>query len=37
LRISELTRVAPEITEMDLNPLIAMGDEIYAVDIRTKI
>jgi len=37
LRISELTHVAPEITEMDLNPLIAMGDEIYAVDIRTKI
>lgn len=37
LKISELSLIAPDITEMDINPLIATGDEIYAVDIRTKI
>ncbi|MEN6295238.1 MAG: acetate--CoA ligase family protein [Chloroherpetonaceae bacterium] len=37
LRISELTRIAPEISEMDINPLIATEDDIYAIDIRIKI
>lgn len=37
IRVSELTRYAQEITEMDINPLIAIKDEIYAVDARIKL
>jgi acetyltransferase len=37
LRISKLCEIAPEIVEMDINPLISTGDNIYAVDIRIKI
>jgi acetyltransferase len=37
LRISALVGVLPQIKEMDLNPLLASGDEIYAVDARIRI
>jgi acetyltransferase len=36
-RISALTRLAPEIQELDLNPLLAYKDDIVAVDSRVKI
>jgi acetyltransferase len=35
--LSELTVILPQIREMDLNPLIASGDRIYAVDARIRI
>jgi acetyltransferase len=37
VRLSELVEAIPEITEMDLNPLLAFGDEIKAVDARILI
>jgi acetyltransferase len=37
LRLSGLVGVAPEIAELDLNPLIASGDKITAVDARIRI
>jgi acetyltransferase len=37
LRLSALVHVLPEIREMDLNPLIASGDKIFAVDARIRI
>lgn len=36
-RISALVEVAPEIIEMDLNPLIGTLEKITAVDVRVKI
>lgn len=36
-RLSALTQAAPEIEEMDINPLLASGDDIVAVDARIKI
>jgi acetate---CoA ligase (ADP-forming) len=36
-RIGQLVRIAPEIVELDLNPLIGFGDKINAVDARIKI
>jgi acetyltransferase len=37
LKLSALVGVIPGIKEMDLNPLIASGEEIYAVDARIRI
>ena len=36
-RIGALCQVAPEIFEMDLNPLLGKGDKIVAVDARIRI
>lgn len=36
-RISALVHLFPEITELDLNPIIAMGDTMKVVDVRIKI
>lgn len=36
-KVSNLVAIAPEIIELDLNPLIANSDEIDAVDARIKI
>lgn len=37
IKVSELLISIPEISEMDLNPLIATGDKIIAVDSRIRI
>jgi acetyltransferase len=37
MSVSALLEVAPEIYEMDINPLLASGDEIVAVDARIRI
>ncbi len=37
LKISNLVSVAPEIIELDLNPLIGNSEEILAVDARIRI
>ena len=37
LRISTLISIAPEIEEMDLNPLLGSPKEIIAVDARINI
>jgi len=34
VRVSALLLAAPEITEMDLNPLLGKGDKVIAVDAR---
>ena len=36
-RVSSLVEVAPEIVEMDMNPLIGSKKEINAVDVRIRI
>ena len=36
-RLSVLVTVAPEIAEMDLNPLLGTGNEVVAVDARIRI
>ncbi len=36
-RLSGLIAVAPEIVEMDLNPLIGRGDQMHCVDARIRI
>ena len=36
-RVSALVEVAPEIVEMDMNPLIGSNKEIKAVDVRIRI
>lgn len=36
-RLSALTQTAPEISEMDLNPLIGTGHSVLAVDARISI
>jgi acetyltransferase len=37
VRLSALLEVAPEIKEMDLNPLLAKDDKVIAVDARIRI
>jgi acetate---CoA ligase (ADP-forming) len=37
LRLSALVEALPQIREMDLNPLIASGRDIFAVDARIRI
>ena len=37
VRVSMLVRTAPEIFEMDLNPLLGNRDEVVAVDARIRI
>ncbi len=37
VRLSKLVEVAPEITEMDVNPLMAFNNKIVAVDARIAI
>ncbi|MFC2098763.1 acetate--CoA ligase family protein [Bacteroidota bacterium] len=37
VRTSQLTTTAPEIAEMDLNPLLGAGDKVIAVDARIRI
>jgi len=37
VRISALIQAAPEITEMDINPLIGYGEDLFAVDVRIKL
>jgi len=37
IRLSTLLRFAVEIKELDLNPLIAKGDEIFVVDARVRV
>ncbi len=36
-KVSALVEAAPEITEMDINPLIGTKDSITAVDVRIKV
>jgi len=36
-KISALLEFAPEIAELDINPLLATADEIVAVDVRIRI
>lgn len=36
-KISNLLQIAPEIAELDINPLLATADEIVAVDTRIRI
>ncbi len=36
-RVSVLVKIAPEISEMDLNPLLGNRDEVVAVDARIRI
>ncbi|MFK5891423.1 MAG: acetate--CoA ligase family protein [Flavobacteriaceae bacterium] len=36
-KVSQLVTIAPEISELDINPLIANNDKIVAVDARIKI
>jgi len=36
-RLSGLLAFAPEIFEMDINPMIASGDEIIVVDARIRV
>lgn len=37
VHISNLLQIAPEITELDINPLLAYKNEITAVDVRIRI
>jgi acetyltransferase len=37
IHLSDLVSAEPRIREMDLNPLMASGDKIYAVDARIRI
>jgi acetyltransferase len=37
LKVSDLVQIAPEIEEMDINPLIATETAIYSIDSRIKI
>ncbi len=37
LKVASLLEIAPEIAELDINPLIATTDEIIAVDVRIRI
>jgi acetyltransferase len=36
-RLSALVAAAPEISEMDLNPLLGTSDSVVAVDARIKL
>ena len=37
LRLSALVHIAPEIAEMDLNPLLGTSENVVAVDARIRI
>jgi len=37
LRVSRLAEDLPEVTDLDLNPVIARPDGVYAVDARVKV
>jgi hypothetical protein len=37
MRVSRLADDLPEITELDLNPVIAGPDGVVAVDVRVKV
>lgn len=37
LRLSALIQIAPEIVELDLNPLLGAEDKIFAVDARIRV
>lgn len=37
LRVSQLAKDFPEISELDVNPLVAAGETIMAVDCRVKL
>ena len=37
VRISNLVKIAPEIYEMDINPLLGTRDRVVAVDARIRI
>jgi hypothetical protein len=37
LRVSELVRVAPEIQELDLNPVIVLSAGARVADVRVRI
>ena len=37
LRISRLADEMPEIAELDLNPVIARSNDLYAVDVRVRV
>jgi hypothetical protein len=37
LRVSELVTVAPEVRELDLNPVIVTGSEASVADVRIRI
>ncbi len=37
VHISNLLQIAPEITELDINPLLAYKNEVTAVDVRIRI
>jgi len=37
VRLSDLVSEVPQIVEMDLNPIIAAGDKLVAVDARIRI
>ena len=37
LRVSDLVTAAPEIAEMDLNPVMGLKDRVVAVDARIRI
>ena len=36
-KVSNLVQLAPEIVELDLNPLIGNQEKIFAVDARIRI
>jgi len=36
-KVSRLLEIAPEITELDINPLLAEKDKLIAVDVRIRI
>ncbi len=37
VRLSELVLIAPEIIEMDLNPILGEGENVFAVDARIRV
>ena len=37
LRVSRLADDLPEVTDLDLNPVIAREDGVFAVDARIKV
>ncbi len=37
VRLSELVLIAPEIAELDLNPLLGEGENVFAVDARIRV
>ena len=36
-RVGAMVQIAPEIAEMDLNPLLGKSDKVVAVDARIRI